>query len=73
MYPTMPGAKRMAGRKKESFDRGRVEFKCEPELAERATIEGARQGLNLSAFIRMVLINYLDQKEAERRIQQKGR
>jgi predicted DNA-binding ribbon-helix-helix protein len=56
----------MAGRKKENFDRARVEFKAEPEWIERVTREGERLGLNLSAFIRMVVTQYVDRVEAER-------
>jgi len=58
--------RRMAGRKKENFDRPRVEFKADPEWIQRATREGERLGLNLSAFIRMVVTQYMDRAEAER-------
>jgi hypothetical protein len=64
---------KMAGRKKESFDRGRVEFKAPPEWIERATREGERLGLNLSAFVRMVVTIYMDKAEAERDEQPRGR
>ena len=57
---------RMAGRKKENFDRGRVEFKADPEWIERVTREAERLGLNLSAFIRMVVTQYMDKIGAER-------
>jgi hypothetical protein len=56
----------MAGRRKESFDRGRVEFKAPPEWVERATREGERLGLNLSAFIRMAVTQWMDKAAAER-------
>jgi hypothetical protein len=59
----------MAGRKKERFDKGRVEFKATAEWVERANDEAVRLGLNLSAFIRMVVTQYLDKAEAERRKQ----
>jgi hypothetical protein len=67
------GQKRMAGRKKENFRRGRAEFNAEPALLERATAEGARLGLNLSAFIRMVLVQYLDRADAEREARRQGK
>jgi hypothetical protein len=54
------------GRKKESFERGRVEFKASPAWIERATREAERRGLNLSAWIRMVISDYLEQLDAER-------
>lgn len=59
--------KNMAGRKKENFDRGRVEFKAEPAWIERATKEAERSGHgNLSAFIRFAVTQYMDRVEAER-------
>ena len=65
MNATLLGSPHMAGRKKENFDRGRVEFKATPEWTERATRAGERLGLSLSAFIRMVVTQYLDRMEAE--------
>jgi hypothetical protein len=56
----------MAGRKKENFERGRVEFKADPEWIERVNAEAERIGLNLSSFIRMVMTQYMDKVEAER-------
>jgi hypothetical protein len=59
---------RMAGRKKENFDRRRVEFMAEPDWIERANDEALRSGHgNLSAFIRVVVTAYLDRIDAERR------
>ena len=63
----------MAGRKKENFDRARVEFKANPEWIERATREGERLGLNLSAFIRMVVTQYLDGVEKDRPAKKSGK
>jgi hypothetical protein len=62
----------MAGRKKENFDRGRVEFKASPEWIERVTREGERLGLNLSAFIRMVVTQAVERAETERAGRPKG-
>ncbi len=59
-------------RKKSSFDRGRIEFKAPPEWIERATHEGERLGLNLSAFIRMAVTQWMDRVEAERAAQKRG-
>jgi hypothetical protein len=56
----------MAGRKKENFDRGRVEFKAEPEWIERAAKYGERVGMNLSTLIRVAVTQYLDQAGADR-------
>lgn len=55
----------MAGRKKENFDRGRVEFKAPPDWIERATKHGERLGLSLSSFMRMVVTQYMDKADAE--------
>jgi hypothetical protein len=56
----------MAGRKKENFDRKRVEFMAEPEWIRRADTEAKRLGLNLSSFIRMVVTQHMDRADAER-------
>jgi len=57
---------RMAGRKKENFDRGRVEFKAPPKWIKRATDEAERAGFgSLSAFIRFAVTQYLDRAEGE--------
>ncbi len=72
MTKTLTDARKMAGRKKESFDRGRVEFKADPAWIERATREAERAGFgNLSAFIRFAVTQYLDQIEFTRAEQQK--
>jgi hypothetical protein len=64
----------MAGRKKESFERGRVEFKAPPEWVERATKEAERAGFgNLSAFIRFVVTQYLDNADVGRAQTEAGR
>lgn len=58
--------RRMAGRKKENFERGRVELMAEPKWIARANTEAERLGMSLSAFIRMVVTQYLDKAEDER-------
>lgn len=63
---TPESEKHMAGRKKENFDRGRVEFKAPAEWIEKVTREGERLGLNLSAFIRMIVSQYMDELERKR-------
>lgn len=51
----------MAGRKKENFDRERVEFKADPEWIERVNDAAIRLGFgNLSALIRFVVTQYVD-------------
>jgi hypothetical protein len=57
----------MAGRKKESFDRGRVEFKAPPEWIEEVNEEAQRLGLNLSSYIRMVVTQAVQKAKADRR------
>ena len=71
MQTTFAG-KKPVGRKKESFERGRVEFKAPPDWVERATREGERLGLNLSAFIRMVVSQYMERVEADRAAAKRG-
>jgi hypothetical protein len=66
MPQSSTGFRHMAGRKKENFDRKRVEFMAEPEWIKRAASEAERLGLNLSSFIRMVVTQHMDKTEAER-------
>ncbi len=64
-----------AGRKKENFDRARVEFKADPAWIERMARKGERLGLNLSALIRMVMTQWADQEdqaEAARKPDRRG-
>src|SRR5262249_49579785 len=62
MTETAVRARRMAGRKKESFSRGRVEFMADPAWIERATRVAEQQGFgNLAAMIRFVLTRYLNE------------
>ena len=62
MTETLAGPGRMAGRKKESFDRGRVEFKADPEWIERATRAAEALGFgSLSALVRVAVTAYLAQ------------
>lgn len=57
----------MPGRKKENYDRGRVEFKAEPEWIERADVEAKRGGHgSLSAFIRFAVTKYMDEIDTRR-------
>jgi hypothetical protein len=49
------------------FSRGRVEFKVTADLAERATRAATKRGLCLSAFLRLILSDYLERTEAEAR------
>jgi hypothetical protein len=49
------------------FTRGRIEVKTTADLAKRLTQQAMRRGLCLSAFIRMVLSEYLERTEAEAR------
>lgn len=56
----------VAGRKKESFKSGRVEFKADPEWVEEATAEAMRLGFgSLSALIRFAVTRYLAEVAAE--------
>lgn len=57
---------RQVGRKKESLDRERVEFRADPEWIERVNTEALRLGLNLSSFIRMIVTQHMDRVEDER-------
>ncbi len=66
MTETLTEKPRMAGREKENFERGRVEFKADPEWIRHVHHEAERLGLNLSSFIRMVVTQYMDRLEAER-------
>jgi hypothetical protein len=61
---TMEG--RMAGRKKESFERGRIEFKASEEWTRRANEAAQRLGFgSLSALIRFAVTKYLDEAAPE--------
>jgi hypothetical protein len=51
-------------RKKQNFDRDRVELRAEPEWIARVTAEAERLGLNLSAYIRLAVNERLDRTEA---------
>lgn len=60
-------SKRMAGRKKENYERGRVEFMADPAWIERADDCAKRLGFgNLSAFLRFVTTQYMDQVDVDR-------
>jgi hypothetical protein len=73
MPRTPTAGKRVLVRKKVNFDRGRVEFNADSEWIERATLEGERLGLNLSAFLRMAVTLYMDNAEGERDARKRGR
>lgn len=65
MPQTVTETFRMAGRKKEVFDRGRIEFKATAEWTERAMRHAERLGLNnLSAFIRFAVTQWMEEAEA---------
>lgn len=65
--PVVLGVPRVAGRKKENFDRARVEFKAEPIWIKRAHDTATRLGFgNLSDFIRFAVTYYIDQVDTER-------
>jgi hypothetical protein len=56
----------MAGRKKESFDRGRIEFKASADWTRRANAAAERLGFgSLSALIRFAVTRYLDEVSPE--------
>jgi hypothetical protein len=64
----------MAGRKKENFDRNRVEFMAEPAWVKRADDMAKRLGFgNLSVFIRFAVTEFMDRMETERGTQKKGK
>jgi hypothetical protein len=51
----------MAGRKKENFSRGRVEFKAPEAWVRRAMEVAERLGFgNLSAFVRFAVTDYMN-------------
>jgi hypothetical protein len=45
----------MPGRKRENFDRPRIEFVADPEWIRLVANEADRMGLSLSAFIRLAV------------------
>ena len=66
----------MAGRKKESFERGRVEFKAPADWQRRVAAAAERLGFgSLSALIRFAVTKYLDEvlPEAAPEEQKKGK
>jgi hypothetical protein len=62
-----------AGRKKENFERERVEFKAEPEWIARVVEHGQSLGLSLSAFIRLAVNEKIHRMDAEMPQQPKSR
>jgi len=60
------GGRRMAGRRKESFERGRIEFKASEAWTRRANAAAERLGFgSLSALIRFAVTRYLDEVAPE--------
>jgi hypothetical protein len=61
------GVPRVAGRKKENFDRGRVEFKADPVWIRRLHDTASRLGFgDMSNFIRFAMTKFMDDVDAER-------
>jgi len=57
----------MAGRKKENYARGRVEFKAEPDWIVRADEMAKRLGFgNLSVFFRVAVTDFMDRMDTQR-------
>jgi hypothetical protein len=56
---------KMAGRKKENYARGRVEFMADPEWIARVDRQARRLGTNVSAYIRQAVTRQLERDEAE--------
>lgn len=55
----MPG-----GRKKENFDRGRLELVADAEWISRLDIQAKRLGMSLSAYVRMACTERVERDEA---------
>jgi hypothetical protein len=54
------------GRKKENFERGRLELKADPEWIARVVEYGETLGLSLSAFVRLSVNEKMQRMDAER-------
>ena len=55
----MPG-----GRRKQNFERRRLELVAEPEWIERVSKQAERLGISLSAYIRLAVTRSLESDEA---------
>jgi hypothetical protein len=66
MTQAVTETRHMPGRKKENFERGRVEFLAEPAWIERVVKVADRLGLSLSSYIRMVVTRDVEREEADR-------
>jgi hypothetical protein len=62
-----------AGRKKENFDRERVEFKADPAWIAKVVQYGQSLGLSLSAFIRLAVNEKMQRMDSERPTSRKQR
>jgi hypothetical protein len=62
--PSKEGRK-VAGRKKENYTRGRVEFQADPEWIERVDRQARRLGMNISVYVRWATTKQLDHDEME--------
>ena len=65
MPEALTEASRMAGRKKENFERGRLELVADPELISRAAAQAARLGISLSAYVRVAISLKVERDEAD--------
>jgi hypothetical protein len=54
------------GRRKENFERGRLELKADPAWIARVVEYGESLGLSLSAFVRLAVNEKMQRMEAER-------
>jgi hypothetical protein len=68
----MAASELIVPRKKQNFERDRVELRAEPEWIARVAAEANRLGLNLSAYIRLAVNERLDRTEPPRCGKSKG-
>jgi hypothetical protein len=59
-------------RKRENFDRERIEVRADPAWIERVVREAGRLGLSLSAYIRLAVNERLDRTEGPRKGRRPG-
>jgi hypothetical protein len=62
----------MGRRKKENFDKMRIEVRAEPAWIERVATEAERLGLSLSAYIRLAVNERLERTEDARKGRRSG-
>jgi hypothetical protein len=63
---TLTESERMAGgRRKENFDRERLELVADPKLIARASRQAERLGLSLSAYVRQAITRQVERDEAD--------